>query len=230
MGGDGRSVPWLDDGPPRVAYQGRKGAFSELAIRSLFRGPFRALGLPSFKDVARALVSDEADYALVPVENSTAGPVRAATVVLDTEGVRTWVDIVMPIRHCLLAPPGARLDTVVRAFSHPMALAQCRRFLRIHRLEGVAMVDTAGAAELVAAIASRQVAAIASSAAAAHHGLDVLIAGVEDRGDNRTRFLLVGRADAPRPDIRSSSESPASACDGRGRWKWPAAASRMNAR
>jgi len=203
MGGDGRGHAWWDGGPPRVAYQGREGAFSELAIQSLFRGPVQALGLPSFGEVARALGSAEADYALVPVENSTAGPVQAAGVVLDTEGVRTWVDIVMPIRHCLLAPPGARLGTVVRVFSHPMALAQCGRFLRVHRVEGVAMVDTAAAAELVAAIGSHRVGAIASSVAAAHHGLDVLIAGVEDRSDNRTRFLPLGREGAPRPDVRN---------------------------
>lgn len=189
---------------PRVAYQGGPASFSELALRGLFRSATDPVGLPSLQAVASALEARQVDYALVPVENTITGPVPGAGNLIGRSGFRPLAEIVTPVRQCLLAPPGARLAGLVRVFSHPVALDQCRRFLRAHGLEGVAVDDTAGAAGFVSEVGSLRIAALASSAAGRRFGLGLIRAGVEDRQGNRTRFVLLGCGDAPRPDVWAS--------------------------
>jgi prephenate dehydratase len=110
-------------------------------------------------------------------------------------------EVVLPIRHCLLAPQGATLEDIEVVESHPIALAQCTRFLGGRRGLAVhAAWDTAGAARDVAAAGDVRRAAIAGRGAAERFGLVVLADGVEDREDNQTRFLVLARHTRPVPD------------------------------
>lgn len=181
----------------RVAFQGERGAFSEDAITSFFGAELDTrVGVREFADVRAAVLTGNAEYGVLPVENSTHGPVTAAHEVLDAGGLTIVGEVTCPIRLCLLAAPAARSEQLRRVLSHPVALAQCRRFLAaMPLLEPVPFYDTAGAAKEVAARGDTTSAAVASEAAAGHYGLDIVARNIEDAADNRTRFAIVARAD-----------------------------------
>lgn len=178
----------------RVAFQGELGAFSEEAVRALFGEAGTPVPCREFRDVGEAVVSERADAAVLPVENSIAGSVGPAYDVLLSLPLRVVGEVVRPIRLCLLGVPGATVEGVRRAVSHPVALAQCTEFLRSRRgVEAVAVYDTAGAARQVAEGSDPGVAAIASRLAAERYGLELLAADIQDRDDNQTRFYAVVR-------------------------------------
>ncbi len=195
--------------PIRVAYQGEPGAYSEEAVRTLLGDAAEPLPRRSFRDVARSVVEGEADRGLLPVENTLAGSVTASYDVLSTEPLRVIREIIRPIRHCLLAVPGASEASLKRVLSHPVALAQCGDFFRARpELEAVAVYDTAGAARTVAEDGDPEVAAIASRLAGEHHGLEILADGIQDRDDNQTRFYLVcARDDAGPPEPEAADDA-----------------------
>lgn len=191
--------------PPRVAFQGELGAFSEEAVRAWFAGGAEPVPYREFKEVGEAVAKGAVDFGLLPVENSLAGTVTAAYDVLGRPELVVIGEVVRPVRHCLLGPAGAALEDVRRVLSHPVALAQCTRFLSAHpEIEAVAFYDTAGAAKEVAEMGHPGLAAIAARGAADRYGLDVLAEDIQDRSDNQTRFLVVGRqgeaAAPPDPD------------------------------
>lgn len=190
----------------RVAFQGELGAFSEEAVRVFFGRAAQPVASREFTDVAAAVVGGEVDLGLLPVENTLAGSVVAAYDVLATQPLRIVGEVVTPIHHCVLGLPGARLDGLARVRSHPVALAQCTRWLASRpALQAIAAYDTAGAARDVAEGGDPSLGAIAGRGAAERYGLQVLAADVEDRPDNQTRFLVVARrgADAAPPAKRS---------------------------
>jgi prephenate dehydratase len=149
-------------------------------------------------DVTAAVATGAAAYGVLAVENTIAGSVAASSDALAaTPGLAVVGEVVLAIHHCVLAPPGATLATLRTVESHPVALAQCGRFLAAHpHLEPRAAYDTAGAAAAVAAAGDPRRAALAGRAAAHRFGLAVLATDVEDRPDNQTRFLVVARTDA----------------------------------
>ena len=181
--------------PARIAFQGELGAFSEEAIRNL--DP-HALAIPcrEFIDVAQAVESGEADAGMLPIENTLAGSVVGSYDALTTcESLHVTAETVVEIHHCVLAPRGASLAALTTIESHPVALAQCTRWLRAHpAVTARAAYDTAGAARDVAQRRDPRSAAIAGRAAAARYDLEILAANIEDRSDNQTRFLMVARA------------------------------------
>jgi prephenate dehydratase len=180
---------------PRVAYQGEPGAFSDEAITALLAGTdVTRMAQREFADVRRLILAGDADFGVLPIENSIHGPVTAAREVMTAGGLDVVAEATCPIRLCLLAVPSAREEQLRRVLSHPVALNQCRRFLAsMPLLVAVPFYDTAGAAKEVAASGDMTSAAVASLAAAAHYGLDVMARNIEDRSDNRTRFVLVAR-------------------------------------
>jgi prephenate dehydratase len=183
-----------------VAYQGEPGAFSEAALLALLEDGTIPAPRHSFPDVVEAVASGAVDLGLLPVENSLAGTVAPAWDALAAAALEILAETVHPIRLFVLARPGTALTSVRRVLSHPVALAQCTRFLRTHpAIEAIAVHDTAGAARLVAESAEPDSAAVAGPEAAARYGLDTLLHDVQDRADNRTRFLLVGRPGAEVP-------------------------------
>ncbi|MCW2923919.1 MAG: prephenate dehydratase [Thermoleophilia bacterium] len=178
-----------------IAFQGIAGAFGEEALVQRFGEAAERVGLTSFADVFRAVADGTADAGLVPIENSLAGSILENYDLLLEHGrdVQVVGEVVLPVRHCLLAPPGTRLPDITRCHSHPQALAQCAAFLREHGIEPVAAANTAVAARDVAALAEPGVAAIASARAGRIHGIEVVAADVQTRSDNTTRFFVLAR-------------------------------------
>ena len=178
---------------PRVAFQGELGAFSEEAVHRFFPSA-EPVATPAFSDVVEAVVSGSARYGMLPVENTLHGGVTGAYDALVGARVAVLGEVVLPIRHCLLAVPSATLDGLERVISHPVALAQCGVFLSsLVGVEVMAVYDTAGAARDVAAQGSPTIAAVASRRAGDRYGLAVLAQDIQDRADNQTRFFVLGR-------------------------------------
>jgi prephenate dehydratase/nucleotide-binding universal stress UspA family protein len=186
------SEPPHDGAPPRVAFQGAPGAFSEAALLEHFGGRADPLPCRDFESVGQAVLEGRADFGVLPVENTLAGSVQGSQDVLLTGGFTIIGEIVTTIRHCLLAVPGASVAGLRRIVSHPVALAQCTRYLSEHpHAEALAVYDTAGAAREVAERGDPTVAAIAARTAAERYGLEVLAEDLQDRHDNQTRFYVV---------------------------------------
>lgn len=180
--------------PARIAFQGELGAYSEEAVRKL--DPL-AIPVPcrEFLDVARAVESGDASAGVLPIENTLAGSVVGSYDALSAcASLHVVAETVVEIHHCVLAPHGATLAMLTSIESHPVALAQCTRFLRERpSIAARAAYDTAGAARDIAARADPRAAAIAGRAAARRYALDILVADIEDRSDNQTRFLEIER-------------------------------------
>jgi prephenate dehydratase len=180
-----------EDGPVtpiKVGYQGEPGAYSDEAAQLLFPEA-SSQGYPTFADVFTAVTASELDAAVLPVENSLAGVVQEVNDLLwNNPQLAAVAEHVAPIRHYLLSRDGT---AVVRALSHPQALAQCAGWLRSHGITPVAFHDTAGAAREVAAHGKPGDGALASRAAADRYGLTVVAADVADDVSNRTRFLVI---------------------------------------
>jgi prephenate dehydratase len=181
---------------PRVAFQGEYGAFSELAIAAQWPSGAEAIPCPTFPDTLVALDDGRADFAVIPVENAIAGPVRPALEALALrEGYFTQVaERRVAIHLALLALPGTSFNTVTHVHSHPVALAQCRIFLARHPdITVVPEPDTAGAARLVAERGDPAHAAIAGASAGVRYGLVSLRTHLEDVPANSTRFVVMTR-------------------------------------
>jgi prephenate dehydratase len=171
------------------------GAFSEEAVRQLWGSDVELVPQRELSDVAASLSGAEVDRAVLPIENTLVGSVQAAHEAIDvTPGIHAIAETVVAVHHCLLGPPGAKAEQVQNVFTHAIAFAQCRTFFRTHpHLTKHPVYDTAGAALDVANLADPQFAAVASRMSAERYGLDVLIADIEDRPDNQTRFLAFAR-------------------------------------
>ena len=173
----------------RVAYQGVRGAYSEVALKRRYGPGTEALGFPFSEQVFDAVQEGRADFGFVPVENSIAGPVGVNMDLLLQRPVYAVAEDYLLIEHCLLARPGTTLAQVKTALSHPVALAQVRDFLNTRGIKALPEYDTAGSAELVAGRAVPGEAAVASRQCAAEYGLSVLAEGISGAKNNMTRFL-----------------------------------------
>lgn len=185
---------------PTIAFQGELGAYSEEAIHHVFGADAEPRPCREFFEVGEAVESGQADLGLLPIENTLAGSVIPSYDVLATCDLTVLGEVVIPIHHCVLGLPESTTEGLTRILSHPVALAQCTRFLRSRpAVEAVAVYDTAGAARLVADTGDPKIAAIAGRAAAKRYGLRVIEPDVEDRHDNQTRFLVVARPGTAMP-------------------------------
>jgi prephenate dehydratase len=146
--------------------------------------------MPDFQSTAGAVMTGEADVAVLPVENVVAGCVTdSIDAILAAPELRVIAETALPVRHQLLALHGASLESIRWVESHPMALAQCRRWLSRHpHLEAIPVEDTAGAALAVASSGDRRRAALASATAGRVYGLETLERDVQDHDLNETRF------------------------------------------
>jgi prephenate dehydratase len=177
----------------KAAIQGERGSFShQAALKLLPKAEVLACGRSV--EVFDALNSGRAGAAVIPVENTLAGPVGEHLDLLLERKVFIHAELHLRIEHKLIAAPGARLKDIRRVLSHPVALDQCRTFFRRHRSVGaIPFYDTAGAVKHVVANDLRDTAAIASGQAAKEYGGKVLMTGLEDHTQNFTRFFLVQR-------------------------------------
>jgi len=182
--------PENDDAPGRVAYQGAPGAFSHEACTAI-RPSDVAVPFDSFAGALDALRSGDCRTALIPVENSTIGAVEPAATLVREGGFKILADVWRPIRHALMAVPGARLSDIRTIESHPIALDQCRVNLGKLGAKIIVAFDTAGAARDVAEAGEPSRAALAPMGAAEAYGLEILRNDLQDSADNRTRFVLL---------------------------------------
>jgi len=179
----------------RVSYLGPAGTFSEQAVRRHFGSAVEAQPLPSVDEVFRRCESGEAQFAVVPVENSTEGVVGRTLDLLLVTPLRICGEVELRVQQNLMSTAGA-LASVKRVYSHAQSLAQCAAWLNRH-LPGAERVPVASNAE-AAERASREpgTGAIAGEAAAERLGLKLLARGIEDDPNNTTRFLVLGTLEA----------------------------------
>lgn len=181
----------------RIVYQGVPGAYSHMAAVSKLPDA-RPSGLADFAAVANAVIAGKADLGLLPIWNTIVGEVsEAAAVLRERQALEVVEQFDQRIAHCLLALPGADLASIRWAESHPVALAQCTRWLSARKLAPRAVGDTAGAARAIAADRDWTRAAIAPVEAAEIYGLEVLARDIADAPDNRTTFAVIRRRAVP---------------------------------
>jgi prephenate dehydratase len=175
-----------------VTFQGERGAYSEMATLQYFPNA-KVLPKKSFQDVFDSIETSEANYAVVPIENSIEGSINETyDLLLQTKTIVTG-EIYQRVRHCLIVNKGATLDELEAVYSHPQAIAQCRNYLQLKRLDSVPTYDTAGAVKMIKEKIIMNAAAIASRRAAEIYDMDVLEEGIEDRKNNFTRFLVLSK-------------------------------------
>ena len=175
-----------------IAFQGRPGAYSDLACRNAYPS-WRTLPCDTFYAAMEAVRTGAADLAMMPTENSTSGRVPDMHQLMPESGLYVIGEAFQRVEHCLLAPKGASIAGLKRAHSHAVALGQVHGILRELNLTAVVQADTAGSAEQVAGWNNPEDCAIASELAAELFGLDILRRNVEDAAHNTTRFYVMSR-------------------------------------
>jgi prephenate dehydratase len=189
----------------RVAIQGEKGAFSEVAARQLLGPEPEIHPCERFDDVFQALKNGTVQSAVVPIENTLHGSVHENYDHLLKYGFPIIGETNLRIVHNLIAPAGVPLKNVKRVFSHPVALNQCLDFLAANpQWERVPFYDTAGSVKMIVEDGLTDAAAIASSAAADNYGARILKRSIEDDRQNFTRFFLLG--DLPPVDAKGAKK------------------------
>jgi chorismate mutase/prephenate dehydratase len=177
--------------PLRVAYFGPPATYTHMAAMRKFGGSTHFLPRRVISEVVHAVETGEADYGVVPVENSTAGVVESTLDVFTTTDVKICSEVYVTIHHNLLSKAKA-LGKVRKVYSHPQATAQCRQWLAIHLPEAEIIEASSTAQGARQAAEDTEAATIAGRAAADEYGLNLLFENIEDNPRNRTRFLVVG--------------------------------------
>ena len=173
----------------RIAFQGERGAYSDLACRTAFPG-CGTVPCDTFALAIETVHDGGADLAMLACENSLAGRVPDIHALLPGAGLQIVGEHFQRVEHCLMGVPGADIADLRRLHTHPVAMGQVRKLIRELALTPVIQADTAGAAALVAGWGRREEAAVASSLAAELNGLRILRRNVEDAAHNTTRFYI----------------------------------------
>ena len=176
----------------RVVFQGAEGAYSQAAMHQYFGDQIDSFHVDTFRDAMVAIDEGSADFAVLPIENSTAGIVSEIyDLLVEFENYIVGEQIIK-IEHCLMAVPGTKLEDIKTVYSHPQSLMQSSRYLNAHpSWSQISMQNNAFAAKKVLADQDRSQAAIASEYAARLYGLDILEKGVNQSSSNSTRFIIV---------------------------------------
>ena len=187
------STPMLFPQNPMVACQGVEGAYSQIACEKIFKSP-SILYFKSFDGVFSAIEQGLCEYGILPIENSTAGSVNSVydlTIKHNFSIVRTFR---LKIDHDLLVNPGTSLSDIKEIYSHEQAISQCATFLKsLPNAKVIPVENTAVAARMVAQSHRKDVAALSSHSCAELYGLDCLASSVQDKGNNRTRFICISK-------------------------------------
>lgn len=188
-----------------VAFQGIAGAYSEQAINEFYGAEAESSPRKTLEEIFLAVEDGEVDHGMLPVENAVAGSVNRAYELLMEHDLRIHAEVILPVRHMLMAPPGSTLDDITRVRSHPQALAQCQRYLERHGFAAEPAFDTAGAARELARETEEGVAAIASALAAELYDLEILEQEIQDYAFNYTRFFVLATESPPRAPRNKTS-------------------------
>ena len=174
------------------AYNGIRGTYAEQAVNRYFDGEAEAKSVPSFKEIFKAVMNGDADYGMVPIENSLGGSVYDNYDNLTRfEDVSIVGALSLRIQHALLAPKGATIHTIKRVYSHPQGFAQCVKMIEDHKWEKITASSTATAAKMVSDACSKENAAIASAITAKYYNLEILQEDIQDDPRDYTRFVVI---------------------------------------
>ena len=186
-------TPKLFPRSPMVACQGVEGANSQIACEKIFQNPF-LLYFKSFESVFSAIEQGLCQYGILPIENSTAGSVKKVYDLMIRHNFSIVRTFRLKIDHNLLTKPGVKLEDIREIYSHEQALNQCSTFLE--KLTGVKLIaveNTATAAQMVAQSGRSDIAAIASRSCVELYGLYNLASSIQDKDNNRTRFICISK-------------------------------------
>lgn len=176
----------------RITFQGALGAYSHIAATELFPN---AEYIPSdtFAEAMELVDEKKVDFAVLPVENSNAGRVSDVHFLLPKTDLTIIGEHFLRVEHQLLALPQAKLEDIKTAQSHPQALAQCSKYLKMHNFKPVSRIDTAKSCERIIETNDTSTAAIASKLAAEIYKMQILAANIENDSNNTTRFLIMSK-------------------------------------
>jgi len=180
-----------------VAFQGEVGAYSAEASFQFFGPSIQIRPRETLEDVFKAVEAEGVPFGVVPVENSLEGIISRVYDLLLESALRVCGELELRVIHCLIACPGTGLDAIRKVYSHPQALAQCRRFLQQLDCELIPTYDTAGSVKMIKEKGLSDSAAIASARAAEIYGMKVVAREIEDNPNNFTRFFVLAREDSP---------------------------------
>lgn len=185
-------VDSLDKEKARVVFPGAEGAYTQAAMEQYFGKDVNSFHVDTFRDAMIAIDEGSADYAVLPIENSTAGIVNEIyDMLVEFENYIVGEQIIK-IEHCLMALPGTWIEDIRTVYSHPQSLMQSSRYLQEHASwKQISMSNNAFAARKVAEDKDKTQAAIASAHAAETYGLEILEKGVNRSSTNSTRFIVV---------------------------------------
>ena len=186
-------TPKLFPQAPIVACQGVEGAYSQIACEKIFKSPF-IMYFKNFDGVFHAIEQGMCQYGILPIENSTAGSVTKVYDLMIRHNFSIVRTFRLKVDHNLLANPGTSLSDIKTIYSHEQAINQCSDFLRsLAGVNVVAVENTALASEMVAKSGQKDVAALSSRYCAELYGLNCLASSVQDKGNNRTRFICISK-------------------------------------
>lgn len=187
------NTPKLFPQNPMVACQGVEGAYSQLACEKIFKNPM-IVYFKNFDAVFGAIEKGLCQYGILPIENSTAGSVNQVYDLMIQHNFSIVRTFRLKVDHNLLVKPGVKLSEIKTIYSHEQAISQCSRFLStLPGVNVVAVANTAVAAQMVAQSDDPGVAALSSRSCAALYGLDCIASSVQDKGNNRTRFICISK-------------------------------------
>ena len=176
----------------KVVFQGVEGAYSHAASMAYFGDSAEYFHVPNFEEVMKAVAQGEADFGVLPLENSSAGQVGDVYDLLTRYDNTIIGEYYLPVRHCLLGLKGANINEIQTVYSHPQGLMQCAKFLNEHAdWQQISQANTAVSAQKVIKENNPKTAAIASATAAKLYGLEILEEGINDNKTNTTRFIIV---------------------------------------
>ena len=186
-------TPKLFPQSPIVACQGVEGAFSQIACEKIFKSPL-IMYFKNFDAVFTAIEQGMCQYGVLPLENSTAGSVKKVYDLMIKHNFSIVRTFRLKVDHNLLANKGTKLSDVKEVYSHEQAINQCSTFLgQLCGVTVIPMANTAVAAEMVAKSGRNDIAAISSRACAELYGLRNLAPSIQDKGNNRTRFICISK-------------------------------------
>jgi len=187
----------------KVAFQGERGAFSEIAAIKFFGSSMKPILCKTFGEVFQRINRKEAEYGILPIENSQTGGINEVHDLLLHQELFAVGEVKLKVEHCLITKGEINFKLIEKVYSHPQALAQCEGFLskNLPHCQVIPVYDTAGSVKMIKELKIKNVAAIASSWAAELYGLKILSLGIQDNKYNYTRFLVLS------PEISSEAKN-----------------------
>ncbi len=176
-----------------VVYAGVPGAYAEEAAIRFFGGGVNYTNVKKFDDVVKAVADGDADYGVIPIENSTAGFVTGNSDIIRLSGVKIVSEVTIDIRHCLVGLKDAEITDITKVYSHPQGLMQCKDYIDQNGFKAESVSNTARAAQRVRDEGIKSQAAVSSARAAEIYGLKVLKRNINTTLDNSTKFVILTR-------------------------------------